>query len=100
MQPVLTHDIDESASLHWPDDVEDRSKMVMPGDNVEMMCDIINPLAIDSGQRFNVREGGRTVSSSSNLFYNILRLELLGIPQAFHDTRTSYWEATLTSNSE
>jgi len=33
--------------------------MVMPGDNVEMMCDIFNPIAIENGQRFNVREGGR-----------------------------------------
>jgi len=31
--------------------------MVMPGDNVEMMCDIYNPVAIETGQRFNIREG-------------------------------------------
>ena len=36
--------------------------MVMPGDNVEMMCEIYNSLALENGQRFNVREGGRTVS--------------------------------------
>ena len=35
--------------------------MVMPGDNVEMVCDMYNSLALESGQRFNVREGGRTV---------------------------------------
>ena len=29
----------------------------MPGDNVEMMCDIYNPIAIENGQRFNIREG-------------------------------------------
>lgn len=39
--------------------------MVMPGDNVEMMCEIYNSLALESGQRFNVREGGRTVSEVS-----------------------------------
>ena len=48
---------DEAAALRWPDGTEDRSKMVMPGDNVEMMCEIWNPLAIEQGQRFNVREG-------------------------------------------
>jgi elongation factor Tu len=37
--------------------------MVMPGDNVEMECELHNPLAIEAGQRFNVREGGRTVAT-------------------------------------
>jgi len=37
--------------------------MVMPGDNVEMLCDIGNPVALESGQRFNIREGGRTVAT-------------------------------------
>ncbi|MCJ1309718.1 translation elongation factor Tu [Agyrium rufum] len=55
---------DEAASLHWPDNVEDKeSKMAMPGDNVEMVCEIQNPIAIESGQRFNIREGGRTVAT-------------------------------------
>ena len=31
--------------------------MVMPGDNVEMVCEVYHPLALESGQRFNVREG-------------------------------------------
>jgi len=37
--------------------------MVMPGDNVEMVCAIHKPLAVEQGQRFNVREGGRTVAT-------------------------------------
>lgn len=37
--------------------------MAMPGDNVEMVCDIVNPIAVDQGQRFNIREGGRTVAT-------------------------------------
>lgn len=37
--------------------------MVMPGDNVEMVCDTFNPVALEQGQRFNVREGGRTVAT-------------------------------------
>ena len=66
---TLIHCVDEAAALHWPEEVEDRGKMVMPGDNVEMMCDLYNPIALENGQRFNVREGGRTVSYSSNLFF-------------------------------
>ncbi|GAB7339308.1 hypothetical protein MBLNU457_5959t1 [Dothideomycetes sp. NU457] len=55
---------DEAASLHWPEGTEDAdSKMVMPGDNVEMVCEIHKPLAVEQGQRFNVREGGRTVAT-------------------------------------
>lgn len=40
--------------------------MVMPGDNVEMMCELYNPIALENGQRFNIREGGRTVSYPSS----------------------------------
>ncbi|KAI9750698.1 MAG: translation elongation factor Tu [Chaenotheca gracillima] len=55
---------DEAASLTWPDGTEEpNSKMVMPGDNVEMVCAIQHPLAVETGQRFNIREGGRTVAT-------------------------------------
>jgi len=55
---------DEAATLLWPEGTEDAdSKMVMPGDNVEMKCDINHPIAVEAGQRFNVREGGRTVAT-------------------------------------
>ena len=54
---------DEASSFHWPDGVTDRSKMVMPGDNVEMICNTYLPVALETGQRFNVREGGRTVAT-------------------------------------
>ncbi|KAK6439923.1 translation elongation factor Tu [Oleoguttula sp. CCFEE 5521] len=53
---------DEAATLTWPEGVEE-GKMVMPGDNVEMVCEIHKPLAVETGQRFNVREGGRTVAT-------------------------------------
>ncbi|KAH8812048.1 P-loop containing nucleoside triphosphate hydrolase protein [Xylogone sp. PMI_703] len=47
---------DESATFDWPDGTEDAdSKMVMPGDNVEMKCELYNPVALESGQRFNIR---------------------------------------------
>ncbi|MBL6621460.1 MAG: elongation factor Tu, partial [Rickettsiales bacterium] len=37
--------------------------MVMPGDNVELTIELINPVAMSEGMRFAVREGGRTVGS-------------------------------------
>jgi elongation factor Tu len=37
--------------------------MVMPGDNVEMTIELIQPVAMDEGLRFAIREGGRTVGS-------------------------------------
>ena len=37
--------------------------MVMPGDNVQMEVDLLSPIAMDKGQRFAIREGGRTVGS-------------------------------------
>jgi elongation factor Tu len=39
------------------------TEMVMPGDNVEMEIELINPIAMDQGLRFAIREGGRTVGS-------------------------------------
>jgi elongation factor Tu len=37
--------------------------MVMPGDNTEMTVELINPIAMDEGLRFAIREGGRTVGA-------------------------------------
>ncbi|KAK6834871.1 hypothetical protein PG990_000318 [Apiospora arundinis] len=54
---------DESCALFLPDDCEDKSRMIMPGDNVEMVAHLHNPIAIEAGQRVNVREGGRTVAT-------------------------------------
>ena len=39
------------------------TEMVMPGDNVEMTVELIQPIAMDQGLRFAIREGGRTVGS-------------------------------------
>jgi elongation factor Tu len=35
----------------------------MPGDNVEMVLSLLNPVAAEAGERFNIREGGRTVAT-------------------------------------
>src|SRR5712671_6499259 len=52
-----TTDVTGVANL--PEGVE----MVMPGDNVEMTIELIQPIAMDQGLRFAIREGGRTVGS-------------------------------------
>ena len=39
------------------------TEMVMPGDNITMDVDLIQPIAIESGLRFAIREGGRTIGS-------------------------------------
>jgi elongation factor Tu len=39
------------------------TEMVMPGDNVQMEVELIQPIAMDQGLRFAIREGGRTVGS-------------------------------------
>jgi elongation factor Tu len=39
------------------------TEMVMPGDNVEMEIELIQPIAMEQGLRFAIREGGRTVGS-------------------------------------
>jgi elongation factor Tu len=39
------------------------TEMVMPGDNVLMDVELIAPIAMEEGQRFAIREGGRTVGA-------------------------------------
>ena len=50
---------DVTGSIKLPDGVE----MVMPGDNIDMECQLITPIAMDEKLRFAIREGGRTVGS-------------------------------------
>jgi len=50
---------DVTGNIKLPEGVE----MVMPGDNVQMECTLITPIAIEEGLRFAIREGGRTVGS-------------------------------------
>jgi elongation factor Tu len=50
---------DVTGSITLPEGVE----MVMPGDNIEMEVELIVPVAIEAGQRFAIREGGRTVGA-------------------------------------
>jgi elongation factor Tu len=50
---------DVTGIVQLPDGVE----MVMPGDNIKMVVELINPIAMDQGLRFAIREGGRTVGA-------------------------------------
>ena len=50
---------DVTGSVELPEGTE----MVMPGDNVTMNVELIAPIAMEEGQRFAIREGGRTVGA-------------------------------------
>ncbi len=44
-------------------ELPEATEMVMPGDNIQMKVDLINPIAMEDGLRFAIREGGRTVGA-------------------------------------
>jgi len=50
---------DITGAVELPEGVE----MVMPGDNLKFVVELINPVAMDEGLRFAIREGGRTVGA-------------------------------------
>ena len=66
---VRTTDVTGKIESFISDDGEEAS-MVMPGDRVKMIVELIQPIAIENGMRFAIREGGRTVGAgvvSTNL---------------------------------
>ena len=52
---------DVTGNIVLPEDTE----MCMPGDNTQMIVDLIAPIAMDEGLRFAIREGGRTVGAGA-----------------------------------
>jgi elongation factor Tu len=50
---------DVTGNVQLPEGTE----MVMPGDNIEMVVELITPIAMDKELRFAIREGGRTVGA-------------------------------------
>jgi len=50
---------DVTGSVELPEGTE----MVMPGDNISIVVELINPIAMEDGLRFAIREGGRTVGA-------------------------------------
>ncbi len=59
---VRTTDVTGTISNFTTDEGEE-AEMVMPGDRIKMTVELINPIAIEQGMRFAIREGGRTVGA-------------------------------------
>ena len=53
---------DVTGNINLPQGVE----MVMPGDNLTITVDLIQPIALNIGLRFAIREGGRTVGAGQD----------------------------------
>jgi elongation factor Tu len=56
---LRTTDVTGAITLHGG------AEMVIPGDNVEMTVELITPIALETGQRFAIREGGHTVGAGA-----------------------------------
>ena len=52
---------DVTGTIQLPEGVE----MVMPGDNIELLCELIAPIAMEPQIRFAIREGGRTIGAGT-----------------------------------
>lgn len=59
---VRTTDVTGTISAFTADDGSE-AEMVMPGDRIKMTVELINPIAIEQGMRFAIREGGRTIGA-------------------------------------
>ena len=59
---VRTTDVTGTINQFTSDDGSE-AEMVMPGDRIKMTVELINPIAIEQGMRFAIREGGRTVGA-------------------------------------
>jgi elongation factor Tu len=59
---VRTTDVTGTIQDYTSDEGE-TVEMVMPGDRIKMTVELINPIAIEQGMRFAIREGGRTIGS-------------------------------------
>lgn len=59
---VRTTDVTGTINAFTADDGT-TAEMVMPGDRIKMTVELINPIAIEQGMRFAIREGGRTIGS-------------------------------------
>ncbi|AUM63009.1 elongation factor Tu [Spiroplasma monobiae] len=52
---------DVTGEVHLPSGTD----MVMPGDNVELVVELIKPIAVEQGTKFSIREGGRTIGAGT-----------------------------------
>jgi len=69
---------DITGVIQLPEGVE----MVMPGDNIEMIVELIHPIALEQGTKFSIREGGHTVGAGSvvTIFRIVLLITYKSIP--------------------
>ena len=67
---VRTTDVTGKIESFRADD-DTATQMVMPGDRIKMIVELIQPIAIEKGMRFAIREGGRTVGAG--VVSNILK---------------------------
>ncbi|CAD6890009.1 unnamed protein product [Tilletia caries] len=59
---IRTSDVTVSLT-HLPGTVDADEKMVMPGDNIELVGELVHDIALEEGSRFTLREGGKTVGT-------------------------------------
>jgi elongation factor Tu len=59
---VRTTDVTGTITTFTADDGSE-AEMIMPGDRIKMTVELINPIAIEQGMRFAIREGGRTIGA-------------------------------------
>lgn len=52
---------DVTGEVHLPTGID----MVLPGDNVELVIELIKPIAVEQGTKFSIREGGRTIGAGT-----------------------------------
>src|SRR5678809_670560 len=72
---------DVTGTIELPENTE----MVMPGDNIKMKVELINPIAMEEGLRFAIREGGRTVGAGV-----VAKLSLIHISEPTRQAEISY----------
>ncbi|KAJ2995848.1 translation elongation factor Tu [Globomyces sp. JEL0801] len=65
---LYSRTMDVACNLLWPENEQgianrNEGKMIMPGDNIEIMIKLQHSVAINEGSRFTVREGGKTVGT-------------------------------------
>ncbi|CAH1760988.1 6676_t:CDS:2 [Entrophospora sp. SA101] len=58
---------DVTVTLTFPSGIENpEEKMIMPGDNAELQCELVHDMAIEPGMRFTIREGNKTVGTGKH----------------------------------
>ncbi|KAG4306299.1 hypothetical protein PORY_000287 [Pneumocystis oryctolagi] len=90
---MFTRTSDVTIILTHPAGTENAdSKMVMPGDNVELACELIHDIALEEGMRFTIREGGKTNSHfleinsfkiSLNELYEVRRYSISSVESSY-----------------